>query len=117
MRFHSSLALRSPGTSAWRPSPFPSNAVADSNESSWSPAFTSFAAGPWQPKQLFERIGRTSRLKLSVSDSSPDAKVVNRGKAKTGSIKTIDAKVDRILMSRSGKDVHRGKNVGMKVFG
>ena len=29
----------------------------------------------------------------------------------------MDAEVFRILMSRSSKDVHRGKNGGMQVFG
>jgi len=45
-------------------------------------------------------------LKLNGSGSSPNAKEVNRGTAKTRSINTMDATVDRILMSRSGKDVH-----------
>jgi hypothetical protein len=55
----SSLSAGFPGTIA--------ESVAPLRVSNRSLAVRSFGSGPWQAKQLFARIGRTSRLKSTVS--------------------------------------------------
>ena len=63
----SSLASAFPGTMTGSPdSPLPS---ADVFSSSRKPPLRCFSSGPWQAKQLLDRIGRMSRLK-SIESSS-----------------------------------------------
>ncbi len=38
---------------------------APSSVSKWNRVLRAFSSGPWHAKQLFERIGRISRLKLT----------------------------------------------------
>ena len=61
MRVTSSLSSASPGTIAGSPDFAGFNA--SSRISSRSFALRALSSGPWHLKQLFERIGRTSRLK------------------------------------------------------
>ena len=59
MRLTSMLPDALPGTM------MPSSANAPSRVSKWNSVSRFVASGPWQAKQLFERIGRMSRLKLT----------------------------------------------------
>ena len=63
MRCQSSLSFKLPATTARVPS---RSAKADSSRSSLSFALRSFLEGPWQWKQLLERMGRTSRLNFTL---------------------------------------------------
>jgi hypothetical protein len=55
----SALSAALPGTM------IPRFVKAPSSVSKWKRVFRAFSSGPWQAKQLFERIGRISRLKLT----------------------------------------------------
>src|SRR5436190_21302412 len=63
MRRHNSLAWRSFGLMACLPS---RTSTAPSALSNRNLDLRRFSSGPWQLKQLSERIGRTSRLKSMV---------------------------------------------------
>ncbi len=61
MRSTSRLPAASPGTMT----PFLANAP--SRVSKWNLVSRLFSSGPWQAKQLFDRMGSTSRLKLTAT--------------------------------------------------
>ncbi len=78
----SSLESGSPGTIA--ASPLLSGLMADSRTSSRSPLARFASSWPWQAKQFFARIGRTSRLKSTFRFGRGCAGLGGRNKARRG---------------------------------
>ena len=68
MRLISLLPATLPGTM------IPSFANAPSRVSKWNSVSRLVSSGPWQAKQLFERIGRMSRLKPTGGAACPAAR-------------------------------------------
>src|SRR5262245_41174885 len=68
MRAISSLSSGLPGTMARLP--LLSSLVANSGTSNRSPALRSFSSGPWQTKQLADRIGRICLAYWTLADAA-----------------------------------------------
>ena len=88
MRSTKSLLLGSPGLIAFA-------AMAGSRSSRRSSAARVDAAGPWQRKQLSERIGRMSRLKSSLSSAKRFPE--NKRPTKTNSVEACFGKAGNVI--------------------